>query len=69
MVSPLTDIHLPPRHGFMAISNGWRANSLLVPVSAPQVLLDSGVGGAGVDEGQARMGCTKRFVVFPDSHR
>jgi hypothetical protein len=32
-------------------------------VSAPQVLLDSGVGGAGVDEGQARV---NRFVVIGD---
>jgi hypothetical protein len=29
--------------------------ALLAFVSAPQVLLDSGVGGAGVDEGQARV--------------
>jgi hypothetical protein len=34
---------------------------LLAPVSAPQVLLDSGVGGAGADEGQARV---NRFVVI-----
>jgi hypothetical protein len=34
--------------------------ALLAFVSAPQVLLDSGVGGAGVDEGQARV---NRFVV------
>jgi hypothetical protein len=33
--------------------------ALLAFVSAPQVLLDSGVGGAGVDEGQAR---ANRFV-------
>ena len=35
--------------------------ALLAFVSAPQVLLDSGVGGAGVDEGQARV---NRFVVI-----
>jgi hypothetical protein len=35
--------------------------ALLALVGAPQVLLDSGVGGAGVDEGQARV---NRFAVI-----
>jgi hypothetical protein len=35
--------------------------ALLAFVTAPQVLLDSGVGGAGADEGQARV---NRFVVI-----
>jgi hypothetical protein len=42
---------------------------LLALVGAPQILLDSCVGGAGVDEGQARV---NRFVVIapcPRRHR
>jgi hypothetical protein len=39
--------------------------ALLAFVSAPQVLLDSGVGGAGVDEGQARV---NRFVAIALSY-
>jgi hypothetical protein len=42
-----------------ARSRSWRSSWSLV--GAPQVFLDSGVGGAGVDEGQARV---NRFVVI-----
>ena len=39
--------------------------ALLAFVSAPQVLLDSGVGGAGVDEGQARTNAFTEKVGHP----
>jgi hypothetical protein len=41
--------------------DGVARRALLAFVSTPQALLDSGVGGAGVDEGQARV---NRFVVI-----
>jgi hypothetical protein len=40
---------------------------LLVLVGAPQILLDSCVGGAGVDEGQARVGGSQRRLGCPMS--
>jgi hypothetical protein len=41
--------------------DGVARRALLAFVSASQVLLDSGVGGAGADEGQARV---NRFVIL-----
>jgi hypothetical protein len=49
----------PPAPGAPGLGGATR-RALLAFVSAPQVLLDNGVGGAGADEGQARV---NRFAV------
>jgi hypothetical protein len=49
------------KEGFKLLTKRMSSHLLLAFVSAPQLLLDSGVGGAGVDEGQARV---HRFVVI-----
>jgi hypothetical protein len=53
--------HPPPWRTEGEGLDGVARRALLAFVSAPQVLLDSGVGGAGVDEGQARV---NRFAVI-----
>jgi hypothetical protein len=62
---PGTHVAVPTPRPWLTKAKDWArlraALGVRSSVSAPQVLLDSGVGGAGVDEGQARVNI---FVVM-----